>query len=152
MKTPLAPPRAPFVHSRRRGFSLIELLIVIAIVGILAAIAIPAYQRYLLEAHRTDAVSLLLRAASAEDRYYTVNNSYTTNLQALGFNVDAQGGVTSTNGYYLMTVTSSGPESFTLTATPLGGQTADTGCGAFILNMLGQESVTGTDTAQHCWH
>ena len=136
---------------RAEGFSLVELLVVIAIIGILAAVAIPAYQRYLLEAHRTDAVSLLLEGASAEQRYYTTNNSYTTSMQALGFPLDAQGGVASTNGYYNMTATSSGPTSFTLTATPENGQQADTGCASFVINMLGQQSVTGTDTAQHCW-
>lgn len=143
---------SPVRPRRTAGVTLAELLIVIAIVGILAAVAIPAYQRYLLEAHRTDAVSLLLEGASAEQRYYTTNNSYTTNLQALGFPLNSQGGVSSTNGYYSMTATSSGPESFTLTAAPQGGQTADTGCGSFVINMLGEESVTGTDSAQHCWH
>jgi type IV pilus assembly protein PilE len=147
MRMPYAPDLV-----RKRGFTLVELLVVIAIVGILAAVAIPAYQRYMLEAHRTDAVSLLEQGASAEQRYYTENNSYTTNLQALGFPLDAQGGAASTGGYYNMTVTSSGPESFTLTATPEGSQTADTGCGSFVINMLGQESVTGTHSAQDCWH
>jgi type IV pilus assembly protein PilE len=148
----MTPTRTPPLRgSRDAGFTLMELLVVIAIVGILAAVAIPAYQRYLLEAHRTDAVSLLLQGASAEQRYYTVNNSYTTNLQALGFPLDAEGGAASANGYYNMTATSSAPESFTLTATPENGQQADTGCGSFVLNNLGQESVTGTDSAQHCW-
>jgi type IV pilus assembly protein PilE len=130
------------------GFSLIELLVVMAIAGILTVIAVPAYQQYLLDAHRTDAVKTLLEVSNAESEYYTTNNAYTANLTSLGYPADT---VTSENGYYAVTATSSSPQTFTLTATPQGSQTRDTHCGSFTLSSLGQKSVTGTDTVSDCW-
>lgn len=132
----------------RSGFSLIELLVVMAIAGILTVIAVPAYQQYLLSAHRTDAIKTLLEVSNAESEFYTANNAYTANLTSLGYPANT---VTSENGYYAVTATSSSPQTFTLTATPQGGQTQDTHCASFTLNSLGQKGVTGTDTATQCW-
>jgi len=136
------------VNRGRSGFTLIELLVVMAIAGILMVIAIPAYQQYILDAHRTDAIKTLLEVSNAESEYYTANNVYAGNLTSLGYPADT---VTSENGYYAVTTTSSTPQTFTLTATPLGSQTRDTDCGSFTLNSLGQKSVTGTDTVTDCW-
>ena len=66
--------------NRASGFTLIELMIVVAIVGILAAIALPSYQRYVLRSHRTTAVNALLDLGSREARYYSANNAYTSSL------------------------------------------------------------------------
>ncbi len=133
---------------KARGFSLIELLVVIAIAGILFSIAVPAYQQYLLSANRTDAIKTLLEVSNSEGEYYTQYNQYTTALTALGY---ASDNVTSENGYYVVTVTSTQPQTFTLTATPQGGQVQDTHCGTFTLNSLGLREVTGTEGATHCW-
>ncbi|MHB1543708.1 MAG: type IV pilin protein [Gammaproteobacteria bacterium] len=136
------------MNSGRSGFSLIELLVVMAIAGILLVIAVPAYQQYMLDAHRTDATKTLLEVSNAESEYYTSNNVYAGNLTSLGYPADT---VTSANGYYAVTATSSSPQTYTLTATPEGAQTRDTNCASFTLNSLGQKGVTGTDTETHCW-
>ncbi len=136
------------MNTRTGGFSLIELLVVMAIAGILMVIAVPAYEQYLLSAHRTDAIKTLLEVSNGEAEYYTDHNVYAGNLTSLGY---ATSSVTSENGYYAVTATSSTPQTFTLMATPEGGQTQDTHCGSFTLNSFGQKSVTGTDTATQCW-
>ena len=88
------------------GFSLVELMVTVAIVGILTAIAMPAYQSYILKSHRSAAVNGLLDAASREARYYTINNSYTTSMTALGYTADPMPVGTSTSTYFNISVSS----------------------------------------------
>lgn len=67
------------------GFTLIELMIVVAIVGILAAIAYPSYQEYVLRGNRSEAQALLNDAAARQERYYTQNNTYADTTAKLGY-------------------------------------------------------------------
>ena len=67
---------------RRTGFTLIELMIVVIIVGILMAISVPAYQGYVMRSHRTDAHSSLLDIAARQERFVAQRNSYTTEIAA----------------------------------------------------------------------
>ena len=87
---------------RRRGFTLIELMIVVGIIGILAAIGIPAYQGYVLRSHRTDAHSSLLDIAARQERFVAQRNTYTTVIAAdTGLNL---GSANSRDGYYTLEV------------------------------------------------
>lgn len=72
---------------RNRGVTLIELMIVVVIVGILTAIAYPSYTQYVLRAKRSEAKALLADVASRMERYYFDNNTYTTDLTQVGYNV-----------------------------------------------------------------
>ena len=86
---------------RARGVTLIELLITVAIVAIIAAIAIPSYNNYVLRAHRTEAKSALLSMAAAEERFYSTNNAYTNDPSKLGYTPAAfSPAVVVGNGYY----------------------------------------------------
>jgi len=136
---------------KNRGFTLIELMITVAIVGILAAIAYPSYQDQIRKSHRTDGKTKLLEVAQRQERYYTDNNTYTTNLTLLGYSSSP---VNSDNGYYSISAAAATggviASSYVLTATRLGSQTSDTTCGNLTLSNTGVKSATGTSTAG-CW-
>ena len=136
-----------------KGFTLIEVMIVVVIISILAAIAYPAYQDSVRKARRADAKSSLLEIAQILERCYTEFNAYNnlacTNAVSAGPTVN----LTSTDGYYTI-VSNSGAETltnntYTLTATPnaLGGQNLDTRCATFTLDNTGAKNATNAD----CW-
>ena len=143
------------VH-QQGGFTLIELLVVIAIIGILLAIATPAYTSYVQQAHRTDAKNALLDLAAREEKYFSINNTYTADpTQLYGSGTTFPLGVNS-NGttYYNLnapTITASTATTaakFTATAAPVTGTTqASDACGTFSINSLGVTSAATTG----CW-
>lgn len=151
------------------GFTLIELMVVVAIVGILAAIAYPSYQNSVIKSKRADAKSALMELSNWMERYYTTTGCYTsggcaagtTTAPTLPFTNAPKSGTAN----YALTVTVT-PNTFTLTATPQSN-TPDN-CGALTLDNTGVKSiasggvatVTGTGTsataggsytASYCW-
>lgn len=103
---------------RMLGVTLLELMIVIAILAILAGIAYPSYQRYVLEANRTDIEGELLKLQLSQESYRVKNNSFATLAQL--------GGLTSK--HYTVTVSNVGVSTYTLQAVATGSQQADTNC------------------------
>jgi len=131
-----------------RGFTLIELMIVIVIIGILFAVALPSYQSSVLRGHRADAQGILMNISAREERFMAQNNTYTTDINtAAGLNI---GTTTSNNGYYNLSVAACGggiATCYLLTATATGGQANDTDCATITLSSTG---VTSGTTAT-CW-
>ena len=140
--------RKPRHHAPARGFSLIELLIAVALVGILAGIAYPAYTSHVQRAHRAEARAVLLEAAQYMERYYSANTSYAS--ASLPDRLShSPAGSTSANARYTLAVTAEAT-SFTLTATP----TKADGCGALTINQLGVRGAPSPEsgiTAESCW-
>lgn len=132
---------------RAQGFTLIELLIVVATIAVILAIAIPNYQDYMTKSRRSDAKTLLLDIAAREEQFFLDNRSYTGDLGSLLYQENDDGSVSTDNGYYHISVTSSTATSFTLTAVPQGAQASDT-CGNLTLTEAG---VTGQSGSGNCW-
>ncbi len=138
----------------QRGFTLIELMVVVAIVAILAAIAIPAYGRYAYRARRPDGQELLLRIANAQERYYAVYNVY-DDLKTIGYSITAS--TTTEKGYYRVVVVQGGThdwQSYVAIAVPSGVQIDDS-CGSLSVDNIGSKLPAVGDAAANrngrCW-
>lgn len=139
-----------------RGFTLMELMITVAIVAILAAVAYPSYVSYLQRSHRTDARNTLLQIQVAQEKYFLSNNHYGTMAQLT--TAAAIPGVTlsgstyySPEKYYTIAISPASPTTtYTATATPPAGgvQSKDTYCAQFQITNTGDKSGT---TNADCW-
>jgi type IV pilus assembly protein PilE len=142
-------------YGRRRaaGFTLLELMIVVVIIAVLAAIAIPAYGRYAYRARRPDGQELLMRAATAQERYYATYNTYAASVtNDLKFSSNL-----SEKQYYQVAITPLGTDyttGFTASATPQGAQAADK-CGVLSIDSHGVKGPVSTDAGKNsngnCW-
>jgi type IV pilus assembly protein PilE len=127
--------------AKSRGFSLIELLVTLAILGIIAAIAIPSYNDTVRKGRRADAKTTLVKLAQNLERCFSEHNSYQVASGCTNHNNTA-----SDEGYYTITSVQNAT-SYTLTATATGGQADDTHCTAFTINQAGTKGGTHAD----CW-
>lgn len=135
---------------KQAGFTLIEVVVAVAIVGILASIAYPSYTETMRKSRRADAKVVLTDAAAREERWFTENNAYTTNVNNLG---GSGGTLYSEEGYYNITVSNAAcgdTSCFMLTATPVAGgvQVSDTDCATLTLSHTGAKGSTG---GGNCW-
>lgn len=139
-----------------KGFTLIELMIVVVIVAILAAIAYPSYREQVYKSRRSDAQAALLNTAQVLERCYTEYNAYNNAgcpaVNAAGNGLSSAYGSTE-NGYYTLSATTLTANAFTLKATPQGAQSGDQ-CGTLTYDHIGtkgiQDAATGV-TAGDCW-
>lgn len=127
---------------RTRGLTLIELMVVVAIMVIIATIAYPLYTEQTRKSRRAEGRSALLELAQQQERFFTVNSRYAVTLSSLS--VDA----TTEHGYY--TITTTGGGTFLGTATAAGAQASDATCTSMTINQLGVKSGTGADVDK-CW-
>lgn len=126
---------------RMRGITLLELMIVVTIVGILAAFAFPSYRAQVIRTHRADGMAALMQVSQQLERCYTRFSAY-NHANCVAPNVTIP--FTSLDGHYIVTGAPTA-SAFTLDATPQGGQADDTDCGVLRLTSTGEQTPIG------CW-
>lgn len=136
-------------RSKQAGFTLMELMIVVVIVGLLASVAYPAFRDQARRSARSEATAALASAIARQEQFFADNKSYTTALANLNMTALTE------NGYYQVQVdaaTTGCPLSrcVAMRAVPQGSQTEDVACGSLTINSSGEKSATGSDGAD-CW-
>lgn len=147
-------------HKRfSKGFTLIELMIVVIIVSILASIALPAYTDQMRQGRRSDGVAALMQVAQAQERFFSRNFSYSNDINTeLGFGANPY---ISEESYYSVAITIPGAcvdgadnTCFTATATAVGAQSGDTNCATLTIDDRGVKTSaddSANDTTGDCW-
>jgi type IV pilus assembly protein PilE len=139
-------------YKRAAGFTLIELMLVVALIGILAAIAVPAYQEYGRKARRADAKQALTALQLQQEKWRASNIRYTTTLMPnLNWQHSVAGTPVSQNQYYNLAITSAAATAYNMTAAPrAGGRQVGDRCGTFAINQNGN-NTTGSYANSDCW-
>ncbi len=152
------------IFLKKAGFTLVELMIVVAIIGILTSIAYPSYQESVAKSRRSDATGALLVFANAMERHFTVNSTYKnaagtdgtptdTGLPRPGVFGHQQSPLDSGTALYNLKINAANDTTYTLYAERTGAQTND-GCGTLTYTNTGVKGVTsnsGGHTAASCW-
>ncbi len=136
-----------------RGFSLIELMITVAIAGILLSMALPSYQSQVVRTKRASAAGCLMEQAQFMERVYASNIRYDQNAGAATV-LPATACRSDLSSSYTFAFASGQPQArtFTIQAAPTGGQaTRDTGCATLSINQAGTKAISGTDSVVNCW-
>jgi type IV pilus assembly protein PilE len=131
----------------KRGFTLIELMITVAIIALLTMVAMPAYRDHTVRANRSAAASYLLEVANLQERHFLDARAYAASMAAMGASAPPE-----VSANYRITTAgnnASTPPSYTVTATPTGGQLSDDSCGVLTLNNQGLKTHAG---GSRCWN
>lgn len=135
-----------------RGFTLVELLIVVFIVALLAAIAYPTYMDSMVRVRRDAAKTCLSENAQFMERFYTTNLRYDQTLGGAAVALPPCTSGTDVTNFYNVTLSAVGARNYTVQAAPIGAQLSrDTACGTLTLNNIGTKTEAGTETVDYCW-
>ncbi|KJZ00977.1 hypothetical protein TW76_01330 [Pseudoalteromonas ruthenica] len=137
-------------HSAGQGFTLIEVMIVVAIVGILVAVAYPSYAEHVRKAARAEAMSAVLETANRLEQFYVDNRVYTSDLTGVGVNT-----LTESDYYSISIALQDSAQAFIVTAEPYSGPALkDSDCGGFTVTDTGRRGVTVSSVSSRideCW-
>ncbi|PHS73908.1 type IV pilin protein [Porticoccus sp.] len=147
-------------QKRTRGFTLIELMVVIAIVALLVMVAMPAYDGYVRKTKRSLGKAELMSVMARQEQFFVNNKQYATTLTGLGYlaspyaiNQDGdEVAVTASGRIYQIAISNASATAFTLQAIPQGSQTKDTQCSTLQITSVGVKSIVdGSGSASDCW-
>lgn len=133
--------------ARHGGFTLISLMIVVAIIGILAAIAYPSYMNQVRQSRRTGAISLLMRAANEQAQFYTINHEYADSMDALGLPDETKA------GWYAESRFKADQNSFLIKLKAQEDQLNDT-CATYVIDETGKKlafDARNNKVSSECW-
>ena len=139
-------------QSATRGFTLVEMMVIVVIVALLAAMAYPSYSAQVRKARRTDAMDALMYIQQLQEKYRVHNVQYGS-LAQIGYPGATASEVHSEQGHYILTVSDNTATGYRATATVTGVQTADTGCATFVIEVSatyprGERQSAGGEA---CW-
>ena len=154
--------------TRQCGFTLIEILVVVAIIGVLAAIAVPSYRNSIIASNRSVAQAALLDLANRQEQFFLDNRTYTSDLTDLGYpqNMVSSGwwrerlafssnhglvNIDSRERVYVVQIAFANDTRFTIWASPQLAQAEDEECGSLSLNNFGEKGESGTASVSDCW-
>ncbi len=134
------------------GFTLIELMVTVAVVGILATIAAASYTSQVQKSRRTDARSAVMDLSGREEKLFSTTNAYSATPSDLGYAaVGVPWPVAVGSNYYNVTIVVPTPSTYLITATAINSQANDGACLTLSIDQTGTQSSTGTGTVQACW-
>lgn len=135
------------MRKQQKAFTLIELMITVAVVAILAAIAYPSYQSQILRSHRSEAKAALLQAQVEQEKYFLQSNSYGTLAQIGAGKLGLKAGDLTAGGYYKIEFENLTGTTYRAKATAQGSQANDTGCTVLSIDETGSK----LPTTEKCW-
>jgi len=144
---------ASALSRRAQGFTLVEMVIVVLIISVLAAIAYPAYQNHVIKTRREAAKGCLLEMQQFMERFYTTNLRYDQTMAGAAVALPpCQAGLDVTRHYQVALDGAATRTTYRLRALPQGRQaTVDTYCGTMTINNQGVKTKTGSETVDYCW-
>jgi type IV pilus assembly protein PilE len=160
------PPKRPRVIAQglnmplqsRPGFTLVELLVVLSIVGVLLSLALPAYESHILRTRLALAKSELLLLTVKQQQYFIEYRRYAADLQALGlsdpYGLDRSGRRVAANDVdriYVLSLINASAHAYTVQASPQLHQLRELDCAILSLSSTGQRTASGTATVSECW-
>lgn len=134
------------------GFSLIELMIVVAIIAIIASVAFPSYQDSVIKARRSDGIEAALNCAAGLKKQFTITNSYEiVGNRPPECDPRGDGSFLSREGFYFIRLNQMAPTTFRVVSVPQGSQANDVQCRNLRITHTGLKNETGSGTTEDCW-